>query len=124
MPISPAAARRIVPWGRIVFGTVCVTAPDLALRSFLIKPEDNDDGHLLIRVFGSRAFVLGVLSAGLAGEEGARRALRAGALMDTFDISSMVLAYRSGRLGKAALVYNAGIGAVFASLGMIASADG
>jgi hypothetical protein len=119
--ISRSAARTIVPWGRIVFGTLCIAAPDLALRSFMVNPEDNPDGPLLIRVFGSRAFVIGALSAGLAGDEAAQRAIRAGAVMDAVDVTSMVRAHRSGRMSTQALAYNAGIGVAYAALGIYAS---
>ena len=45
MPISRAVARTIVPWGPDVFGTVCVTAPDAALKSFMVSPAANSDGQ-------------------------------------------------------------------------------
>ncbi|MHB8695057.1 MAG: hypothetical protein ACYDHH_27800 [Solirubrobacteraceae bacterium] len=122
MPISRATARTVVPWGRIVFGTLCVAAPDLGLKSFLIDPEANADGRLLIRVFGSRAFVIGALSAGLAGTEAARRAILAGAVMDAVDVSSMVRAQRDGRMSVAALAYNAAIGVAYSGLGFYAAA--
>lgn len=121
MPISRAVARTIVPWGRIVFGTVCVTAPDAALKSFMVSPAANSDGQILIRVFGSRAFVLGALSAGLAGPDAARRAIRAGAVMDAVDVGSMTLAHRSGRMSTGAYVYNAAIGIAYSGLGFYAS---
>ena len=110
MLISRATARSIVPWGRIVFGTLCVAAPNLGLRAFLINPDANADGRLLIRVFGSRAFVIGALSAGIAGPEAARRAILAAAFMDAVDVSSMARAQREGRMSATALAYNAVIG--------------
>ena len=122
MPISRATARIIVPWGRIVFGTLCVAAPDLGLRLFLIKPEANADGRLLIQVFGSRAFVIGALSAGLAGGDASRRAILAGAVMDAVDVSSMARARHEGRMSGAALVYNASVGVAYSALGFYASA--
>ena len=121
MPVSRAAARTIVPWGRIVFGTLCVAAPDVALKSFMISPSANADGQILIRVFGSRAFVIGALSAGLAGPDAARRARRAGAVMDAVDVGSMTVAYRGGRMGTGAYIYNAVIGVAYSALGFYAS---
>jgi hypothetical protein len=121
MPISRSTARTIVPWGRIVFGTVCVLAPDAALKSFLVKPAENRDGRILIQVFGSRAFVVGALGAGVAGQDAARTAIRAGAVMDCVDVVSMFRAHRDGRMGTGALVYNAAIGVGYAALGFHAS---
>jgi hypothetical protein len=119
--MSPAVARRVVPWGRIVFGTLCIAAPDIALKSFMLRPENNADGHLLIRTFGSRAFVIGALSAGLAGPDAARRAINAGAVMDLVDVSSMTRAFRAGRMGPAAFAYNALFGVAYAALGFQAA---
>ena len=122
MPISRATARTLVPWGRIVFGALCVVLPDLGLKSFMIDPEANADGRLLIRVFGSRAFVIGALSAGVAGADAARRAIFAGAVMDAVDVSSMVRAQRDGRMSVGALTYNASIGLAYSALGLYAAA--
>lgn len=117
--MNPTVTRRFVPYGRIAFGSLCVIAPGVALRSLMLKPQDNPDGRLLIRVFGSRAFVIGVLSSGLNGPEATRRALNAGAVMDLVDLGSMAIAQRTGRLGTSALAWNTVIGLTFSAFGFL-----
>ena len=109
---------------RGAFGVTAIAAPRVILRLLGLRPGDNADYAYVLRLWGTREAFVAVMSAGVGGSPAsAVTALRLGMAVDTVDIISLLLAYRSGRPRPAAatLLAAAGLGAV--GMGYLAAVD-
>ena len=121
--MTPELARKIVPWTRITMGLALHLTPRQMLRTLVLNPRDNPDHPYMLWLLGSRAILLGAISAGLMGDDPARRTIRFGAFMDIYDIGAVIKAHRSGRMSTRVAAYNGGFGLAFSALGFLASSQ-
>ncbi len=109
---------------RAAFGITAVVAPGAIVRVLGLRPENNTDHAYILRIWGSCETFVAAMSAGVWGSSSAAPvALRLGMAVDTLDVMSLWLAYRSGRARPLALTALSLLGAAAVGLGYLAAAD-
>ena len=119
-----SGAGRVLNAARAAFGITAIAAPGVIVRVLGLRPEDNFDHVYVLRIWGTRETFVAAMSAGVCGSSSAAPvALRLGMAVDTIDMISLWLAYRSGRTRPAALVVLSVLGAAAVGMGYMAAAD-
>lgn len=122
MRISGARAGQVLNVSRAAFGLTAIAAPGVIVRVLGLRPEDNADYAYLVRLFGTRETFVAAMSAGAGGRSGNTGAFRLGMAVDTVDMVSLCLAYRSGRARPAALAVLSALGVAAVGMGSMAAA--
>ena len=124
MQLTGAAAGRVLNGARAAFGITAIAAPGVIVRVLGLRPEDNADHAYILRLWGTRETFVAAMSAGVCGSSSAAPvALRLGMAVDTVDMISLWLAYRSGRARPAALTVLSVLGAAAVGMGYMAAVD-
>ena len=124
MQLTGSGAGRVLNAGRAAFGVTAIAAPGLIVRALGLRPEDNADHAYVLRLWGTRETFVAAMSAGVCGSSSAApAALRLGMAVDTVDMISLWLAYRSGRARPASLAVLWALGAAAVGMGYMAAAD-
>ena len=124
MPRTGSGAARLLNGARAAFGITAIVAPGVIVRVLGLRPEDNADHAYVLRIWGTRETFVAAMSAGVCGSSSAAPvALRLGMAVDTVDVMSLWLAYRSGRARPVALTVLSVLGVAAVGLGYLAEAD-
>src|SRR4051812_39041508 len=86
-------------FGRIAVGTLALAKPELAAKSFQLDPAANPQVPYLLRLFGSREIVLGLVTL-LARGRSRSGLVGLGIGVDAADAATAVLAMRDGTVSK------------------------
>ena len=120
--LTPEQARQAIIGIRLTTGTLGALAPRPLGRVFGIRAEDNPAGPFIGRLFAVRNVALGAaLAAG--GEDGLRRWLRWGIVIDVADAAAALAGGLRGYLSKRSALSLVAFAAAVAALGVIASRD-
>jgi hypothetical protein len=85
--------------GRIMVGSLALARPDLAAKTLQLEPTTNRQVPYVLRMFGSREIVIGVVT--LAARGKARRGVIAlGIAVDAADAATGYLAMKDGSVTK------------------------
>ena len=121
MRITGSDAGKVLNVARAAFGVTAIVAPGLTLRVLGLRLEDNVDHAYVLRIWGTRETFVAAMSAGVCGSSSAAPvALRLGMAVDTVDMISLWVAYRSGRARPAALAVLWALGAAAVGMGYMA----